>query len=77
MIVYHRTYNAADILSGGFRDGTGTYLTGQEFTGVWFSDVPLDINDGADGDVLLSLEIPKELFECYEWIEEGRDARRR
>jgi hypothetical protein len=48
MIFYHRTTaaNATSILSRGFRDGTGKYMTDREFSGVWLSDVPLDVNDG-------------------------------
>ena len=74
---YHRTSteNARAILAGGFRDGSGTYLTEQEFSGVWLSDVPLDGNEGASGDVLLAVEIAPELVEHYEWIEVGRTFR--
>jgi len=34
-------------------------LTEQEWTGVWLSDVPLDENEGAHGDTVLLLKIPK------------------
>ena len=69
---YHRTFHAAEILREGFRDTTGTYLTDREFTGVWVSDRPLDRNGGANGDALLVLDIPEEIFREYEWVEEGK-----
>ncbi len=50
-------------------------MTDQEFTGVWVSDCPLDINEGARGDVVLTLDVPIDVFERYEWIEEGKPYR--
>jgi len=73
--LFHRTFAAASILSEGFRDGHGMYLTNQCFSGVWLSDKPLDINEGADGDVLLALDIPGQEVESYEWKEEGKGYR--
>src|SRR6266404_740488 len=75
MSVYHRTDAANEILRDGFKDGTGTYLTRQEFTGVWVSNVPLDINEGADGDYLLEVRIPARVFDKYEWVEAGKGYR--
>jgi len=75
MKVYHRTLHSAAILREGFRDSTGTYMTDQEFTGVWVSDCPLDINEGGRGDVVLTLDVPIDVFERYEWIEEGKPYR--
>ena len=72
MKAYHRTFHAAEILREGFRDTTGTYLTDREFTGVWVSDRPLNIDPGGDGDVILILDIPDEIFVEYEWVEEGK-----
>jgi hypothetical protein len=73
--VWHRTSAAKTILAEGFRDAEGYYLTRSLHRGVWVSDVPLDINDGAAGDTLLSLDVPEhELDEC-EWIEEGKPYR--
>jgi hypothetical protein len=71
MKLYHRTDNAAAdaILSGGFLDGTGTYGTAKEHTGVWFSDEPLDENEGACGNVLLSVVVPDDLLPLYFWDE--------
>lgn len=70
MKVYHRTPHAQNILVGGFRDEEGHYLTNSIHRGVWFSDQPLDGNQGAKGPTLLSLEIPDDVFEEYEWVQE-------
>lgn len=79
MRLYHRTTAAAaaQILRGGFRDSTGTYMTDQEFSGVWVSEVPLDINDGPPGDTLLEIDLPIEqtLIDEYEWPEDGKTRR--
>ncbi len=74
IVFYHRTTSAAAdaIIRERFRDGNGRYLTGEIHSGVWLSDVPLDENEGADGDCLLEVTVDasKELFADYEWIEE-------
>ncbi len=76
MTLYHTTYEAKAILDQGFRDGKGTYLTDDcEFRGVWLADRPLDVNEGADGDGILVLDIPEEVIAEYEWIEEGKRYR--
>jgi hypothetical protein len=79
MILYHRTSreNAESIAKDGFRDATGTYFTNQEFSGVWVSDLPLDQNEGAWGDVLLeiTLNVPESAIADYEWVEEGKPYR--
>src|SRR5262245_58725355 len=75
MILFHRTNVAEQILAEGFRDGTGAYLTDQEYTGVWFSDRPLDANEGAWGHTFLTVELPDELIADCEWIEEGKPYR--
>jgi len=77
MRCYHRTPQAEANLAGGFKDGTGKYLTGgaEEFSGVWFSDVPLDSNEGAKGDVVLVVNMPARVFARYEWVEEGKPYR--
>jgi len=79
MILYHRTdpQSAENILRDGFRDGTGTYLTMNTYSGVWLSNVPLDENEGAVGDILLEVDIdmPKSEIGQYEWIEEGKPYR--
>ena len=75
MKLYHRTYATKPILAQGFQDREGTYLTNHVWRGVWLSDCPLDINEGAKGDTLLVLVIPEEVIAPYEWIEEGKGYR--
>jgi hypothetical protein len=80
MRYYHRTAAADAILTEGFRDGQGTYVTGEMQTGVFLSDFALDVNEGAgrskewavhDGQLpLLAVEIEPELFAEYEWLDE-------
>ena len=79
VILYHRTTKDAahSIRENGFRDATGAYLTKHTYTGVWFADVPLDENEGADGSVLLEVDLnvtDKEVSE-YEWVEQGKPYR--
>ena len=79
MILYHRTTEkaAASILAEGFKDGDGTYLTSQRWSGVWLSDQPLDINEGAGGNMLLRIDFGGNASELdfYEWVEEGKPYR--
>lgn len=75
MKCFHRTPHADLILEHGFRDGEGTYMTGIIHRGVWLSDRPLTIFEGAKGNHLLSLEIPDDLLDEYEWIEEEKTYR--
>jgi hypothetical protein len=77
MILYHRTHApvAKRILSDGFRDGSGTYMTSEEHSGVWLSNVPLDENEGASGDTLLQVELLEQTIADYEWIEDGKPYR--
>jgi hypothetical protein len=51
---------AAAILAEGFRDRSGGYGTTRKFSGVWLSESPLDVNEGAEGDTVLmvSFSIP-------------------
>jgi len=78
-ILFHRTTsaNAKAILAGGFKDGTGSYLTDRQWKGVWLSNVPLDCNEGAVGDTLLevTLDLAEADLADYEWIEEGKGYR--
>lgn len=55
VVFYHRTdrKSAKAILAGGFKDSTDYYMTDTQLTGVWLSNIPLDVNEGAGGDVLL------------------------
>jgi hypothetical protein len=79
LLLYHRTRaaTAANILAEGFRDGTGKYLTDQQWSGVWLSNEPLDENEGAVGDTLLEVKLRGtwEVLSAYEWIEEGKGYR--
>jgi hypothetical protein len=71
MRVFHRTDHAEAIRRDGFRDATGFYMTTEPHTGVWLSDRPLDINEGADGAALLAVEIGDDVFAAYEWVQDG------
>jgi hypothetical protein len=76
-ILYHvTTPDAADaILKTGFRDATGTYLTDQRWSGVWLSNVPLGVNEGAPpSHIVLEVILNKAESELadYEWVEEGK-----
>jgi hypothetical protein len=75
MHLVHRTRAGLEILRGGFRDGHGTYLTDSERVGVWLSDVPLDVGQGAIGDSLLVVNMPERRIRRYEWVEEGKPYR--
>ncbi len=79
MILYHRTTRerAEAIERGGFKDAVGTYFTDQEFSGVWVSNVPLEANDGAWGEVLfqITLDLAEPEIADYEWVEEGKRYR--
>ncbi len=74
--LYHTTTaDAANaIVANGFKDGTGTYLTDHEFTGVWLSDRPLGFNEGTQGDTILAVDFDGDLSELqdYEWVEERK-----
>jgi hypothetical protein len=77
MRLFHRTDAADAILAGGFRDGEGSYmLVGLTLRGVFLSNVPVDVNEGAKGDELLEVLLPDgtDLSE-YELIEEGKPWR--
>jgi hypothetical protein len=40
------------------------------YTGVWFADRALDINEGAGGDIVLAVEMPDDVAEPYEWVQD-------
>ena len=75
MRLYHRTYHHEAILEHGFRDAEGTYLTTEKHSGVWVSDRPLNGNEGAEGDVVLAIEVPERDIAPFEWIEEEKGYR--
>jgi hypothetical protein len=76
---YHATTDKAAraILRHGFKDATGCYMTAQRRTGVWLSNVPLDVNEGTKGNILIevTLDLSKRALAKYEWIEEGKPYR--
>jgi hypothetical protein len=81
-VFYHRTrpQSAEEIIKNGFRDGTGAYLTGQEFIGVWLADVPLTADYGISvcgkDDVILRVTLSHRLEDLaeYECVEEDPDT---
>jgi len=52
-------------------------LTNREWSGVWVSDVPLDVNEGAKGNVLLRIDLPMPdtCLSEFEWVEEDKPYR--
>jgi hypothetical protein len=77
VICYHTTPAAEEILSGGFRDATGSYgFVGIEVTGVWLGDRPMDINEGAKGDQVLRVEFGDDVdLDDFEVIEDLKPYR--
>lgn len=73
MRLYHRTTRVAAhaILAHGFRDAWSYYLTDRLWYGVWLSEVPLDANHNAGGDILLAvdLDIPDAELAEYAWAD--------
>jgi len=80
LILFHRTSEEAAraIVESGFRDSTGSYFTGEEFTGVWLSNRPLDVNEGPEGHSLLrvTIDLPESELTSYEWVNEGNESYR-
>jgi hypothetical protein len=76
MRLFHRTTDpaAASILTHGFKDARGTYMTATLHRGVWLSNVPVTVNEGAKGDALLEvmLDLPEAALATYEWIGEEK-----
>src|SRR5690348_14501478 len=77
MRVYHRTFAGPAILRGGFHDSPWRPSPAADYSyGVFVSaDHPLDENEGADGDAVIELTIPDDLFVAYELVEEGKPYR--
>jgi hypothetical protein len=71
-VFFHKTFAAEAILKGGFK---GRYTSGPRPTGIWLSDRPLDIREGAAGDVTLTVKLPESLIRKYEVEEEGNPYR--
>jgi len=74
---YHRTDAAAEILRDGFRDSTGSYMLATTvLTGVFISDLILDVNEGARGDDVIEVDIPQDVnLTAYEIVEELKGYR--
>ena len=79
MILYRRVdrAEAEAIFERGFEDRAGEYMTGTIHRGVFVSDVPLDCNEGAWGDVLveIAVDMPESALGEWEWEEEGKPYR--
>ena len=85
MKLYHTTtLEGAEIIKRqGFRDNRGSYGLSYEngtpfyISGVFFSDRPLDCNDGLSQDVsqVFVIEIPCDVIDPYELVEEGKGYR--
>jgi hypothetical protein len=71
MRIFHSTAkaNVAVIVREGFKDTDEKYLSDFAWRGVWVSDRPVHLHSGPDS-ALLTLEIPTEVFEEYEWVQE-------
>ena len=76
-LYFHRTTeaSAAAILRKGFRDTKGRFGTTLEYKGVWLSDVPVDFQEGAQGTILLAVEIDPTYVKKYEWVQQGNSYR--
>ena len=84
MRLYHGTTlaNAEQVASNGFQDVTSNFglysgISSEPVntTGVFFSDLVLDENEGICSEAYLVLEIPNENLASYEWMEEGKGYR--
>ena len=75
MILYHCTTEAAAaaILANGFRNNGPFTVLG--LYGVFFSNYPVNIMEGAKGDTYLTVNIPAKLIKDCELIEEGKPYR--
>ena len=84
MRLYHGTTlaNAEHVAGSGFQDLTSNFglysaVSGEPVntTGVFFSDLVLDENEGVCSQAYFVLEIPDEHLASYEWMEEGKGYR--
>jgi hypothetical protein len=73
MRLYHSTTarRASRIMRDGFRDAKGYYGFRMLHTGVWFSDVPVGVNEGAKGepglgDPVIVIEIAENQISHFE-----------
>ncbi len=84
MRLYHGTTlaNAEQVARNGFQDVTSNFglynaASGEPVntTGVFFSDLVLDENEGICSEAYFVLDIPNEHLASYEWMEEGKGYR--
>ena len=84
MKLYHGATrdNAKQILADGFQDLTSNFglfnaVTGDPVntTGVFFSNVVLDENEGVSSETYFVLDIPDIELTNFEWLEEGKGYR--
>ena len=84
MRLYHGTtlVNAEQVANNGFQDATSNFglynaVSSEPIntTGVFFSDLVLDENEGICSEAYIVLEIPDEHLGSYEWMEEGKGYR--
>ncbi len=84
MRLYHGTTlaNAEQVVRNGFQDVTSNFglysaASGEPVntTGVFFSDLVLDENEGICSEAYFVLEIPNQHLSSYEWMEEGKGYR--
>ncbi len=84
MRLYHGTTlaNAEQVASSGFQDVTNNFglysaASGEPVntTGVFFSDLVLDENEGICSEAYFVLDIPNEHLASFEWMEEGKGYR--
>jgi hypothetical protein len=74
-------HKAQEILASGFRDAIpkrGPRIHDGDYpAGVWFSNRPLDPNDGVIGDsvLLVCFRIPLRRLREFEWAEDGQTYR--
>jgi hypothetical protein len=81
--LFHRTRRttAAFIRAKGFCDGESGLRDSKgevvPVAGVWFSDRPLDSNEDAWGDVLLTLEVAERHIRQFEVLDQASEERYR
>lgn len=74
---FHTTDAVPEILFEGFRDGEGSYMLAETtLRGVFISDVPLDVNEGAKGEDVFEVVLPDDIdLADYELVEDLKPYR--
>ena len=81
MRLFHVTNRngALGVLAEGFRDGEGRYMTTEWLRGVFFSNRPLDQNEGCKGNVVLRVDLHPKItrrdLRPFELVEDGKPYR--